>query len=74
MDKRELLEKIHLRQAEQMLAMLEDEDRELTAQEMNAVNKFLADNGMDLATGSKPVRRMTKLLTHRDPDLDRISG
>lgn len=59
-----------------MLSMLEEEGRELTAQELNAINKFLSDNGMDLATASPPVRHLTSSLKRKfsDPEADKAES
>ncbi len=68
MEKRQLLEKIHERQAERMLEILER--GEPTAQELNAITKFLSDNGIDLQSAVKPVKQLTKRLGFVDPDLN----
>lgn len=47
----DIFDLIHRRQAERLLEILES-DRDVTAQEFNAINKFLSDNSISGVRGS----------------------
>jgi|TARA_R110001606_G_scaffold388303_2_gene553533 hypothetical protein len=61
----ELFDLIHLKQAEHILSLLES--GELTAQEINAINKFLSDNSV---TG---VKKSNKSLQNLSAGLDKFN-
>lgn len=42
----DIFDLIHRKQAEKLLALLDDDDREITPQELNAITKFLSDNNI----------------------------